>query len=433
MAADRLGNNVRAYRINGTAAATTIAAVSGSPFPTGGTLSNALTLNPSGALLFVTNGNSRNITVYGVNASTGTLTSLGVQAANTMGTSGQLTGIAHYFDPTPAPNPTPVITSLDPNARASGSGAFVLNIIGSGFVGNSQARWNGADRTTTFVNSTRLTMSVSAADVASVGTANITVSSPAPGGGTSNSVSFAIGTSAVTTSAATFIQGSVAPDSIVAAFGQGMAVGIQSAASFELPFLILGTSVQVRDSLGVSRQAPLFFVSPQQINYLIPAATALGDATFTITSGDGKVSVGTINIAAVSLGLFSANASGKGVAAANALRITSANVLIYEDVAMFDMATNQWVPKCFGLGPTGENVFPIMYGTGVRGISTTALTATIDGQSVPVLFSGAHGLYVGLDQINLGAIPRSLSNKGVVDIILKVNGQPANTVQVCIN
>jgi subtilisin len=434
MAADRAGNSVRVDRINGTGAATTVSAVPGSPFVSGGVLTNALTLNPGGTLLFATNGDSRNITSYGVNSSTGALTSLGVQSSNTLGTSGRLTGIAHYFDPIPQQNPVPVIASLEPNARAAGSTAFVLTINGTGFVSGSQAKWNGADRTTSFVNGTRLSVSISAADVTSVGTANITVVNPAPGGGTSNPTAFTIGTLTVTTSAATFEPGgAVAPDSIVAAFGIGLAVGTQSADTFQLPSLILGTSVQIRDSLGVTRQAPLFFVSPQQINYLIPAGTASGEASVTITSGDGKVSAGTVQITPVSLGLFSANANGKGVAAADIVRVTAANVQTFEDVAVFAMAANAWIPRCFSLGPVGENVYPVMYGTGVRGIATSALTATIGGTIIPVTFSGPQGVYVGLDQINLGAIPRGLIGKDVVNVVIRVNGQPANTVQLCIN
>ena len=225
----------------------------------------------------------------------------------------------------------------------------------------------------------------------------------------------------------------MAPDSIVAAFGVGLAVGTQSASTIQLPFLILGTSVQVRDSLGVSRQAGLFFVSPNQVNYLIPLGTALGEGTVTITSGDGKVSAGAIQIASVAFGLFSANSDGKGVAAANVLRVTLANVQTFEDAAMFSMVTNSWVPRCFSLGPVGERVFPVMYGTGVRGAATSSLTATIDGTPVAVLFSGPHGVYSGLDQINLDSIPRTLIGKGVVNVVLRINGQAINTVELCIN
>jgi uncharacterized protein (TIGR03437 family) len=61
------------------------------------------------------------------------------------------------------------------------------------------------------------------------------------------------------------------------------------------------------------------------------------------------------------------------------------------------------------------------------------MTATIGGVSVPVPFAGAQGAYAGLDQINIGPIPRQLIGAGTVDVIVRVNGVPSNTVQICIN
>src|SRR6185295_629608 len=48
------------------------------------------------------------------------------------------------------------------------------------------------NRTTTFVSSTQLTAAIPASDIATVGTANVTVVNPAPGGGTSNALTFTI-------------------------------------------------------------------------------------------------------------------------------------------------------------------------------------------------------------------------------------------------
>ena len=53
-------------------------------------------------------------------------------------------------------------------------------------------RWNGSDRTTTYVNSTQLTASILAADIAAAGTASVTVFNGTPGGGTSNAQTFTI-------------------------------------------------------------------------------------------------------------------------------------------------------------------------------------------------------------------------------------------------
>src|SRR5262245_39385422 len=79
------------------------------------------------------------------------------------------------------------------------------------------------------------------------------------GQGTSNLV--------VTVSAASYDpNGILAPDSIAAAFGTKLATQIASAASQPLPTSLAGTTVKVKDSAGVERLAPLFFVSPGQIN-----------------------------------------------------------------------------------------------------------------------------------------------------------------------
>ena len=89
-------------------------------------------------------------------------------------------------------NPIPTITSISPNNATSGGSAFTLTVNGTNFVNSSKVRWNGSDRTTTYVNSTQLTASITAADIASVGTATVTVFTPTPGGGTSGGVTFTI-------------------------------------------------------------------------------------------------------------------------------------------------------------------------------------------------------------------------------------------------
>lgn len=88
--------------------------------------------------------------------------------------------------------PTPTISGLSPGAVAAGSAAFTLTVNGNGFVPGAVVNWNGSARTTAFVNSGQLTAQITAADVANVGSAQITVVNPAPGGGTSNTLSFTI-------------------------------------------------------------------------------------------------------------------------------------------------------------------------------------------------------------------------------------------------
>ena len=95
LVADRGGNGlVGVYQIAGAGAATTLSAVAGSPFSTGGTSTVALALSPDGSFLLAANANSRNLTTFRVNTSTGGLLSLGIQASNTIGSTGRITGLA---------------------------------------------------------------------------------------------------------------------------------------------------------------------------------------------------------------------------------------------------------------------------------------------------------------------------------------------------
>lgn len=89
-------------------------------------------------------------------------------------------------------NPVPAISNLVPSATEVGSGALVVTIDGSGFVPESVAWFNGSARSTSFVNSTQLQMSLTAGDTSAVGNYPVHVVNAAPGGGTSNTVQFSV-------------------------------------------------------------------------------------------------------------------------------------------------------------------------------------------------------------------------------------------------
>src|SRR5947209_14880976 len=79
-------------------------------------------------------------------------------------------------------NPVPFVNQpLVPMTVVPGSPAFTLTVNGTGFVSGSVVNWNGSPRTTTFVSSSQLTATITAADVVSAGTRSMTVTSPGPG------------------------------------------------------------------------------------------------------------------------------------------------------------------------------------------------------------------------------------------------------------
>ncbi len=70
---------------------------------------------------------------------------------------------------------TPILSTLSPANKIVGSGAFILTVTGAGFASNSVVNWNGAALATTFVSSTSLSASVSAINIATVGTDSVSV------------------------------------------------------------------------------------------------------------------------------------------------------------------------------------------------------------------------------------------------------------------
>jgi YVTN family beta-propeller protein len=89
-------------------------------------------------------------------------------------------------------NPTPTITTISPSNTVAGGAAFTLTINGTNFVADSKVNFGGSAPATTFVNSTQLSVAIPAASIASTGTPAVTVTNPAPGGGTSKAINFTI-------------------------------------------------------------------------------------------------------------------------------------------------------------------------------------------------------------------------------------------------
>ncbi len=233
-------------------------------------------------------------------------------------------------------------------------------------------------------------------------------------------------------SAASYKGDRLATDSIVAAFGTDLATATLGASSTPLPTTLAGTKVVIKDSAGNERNAPLFFVSPNQVNYQIPPDIAAGTATATITSGDGKLSIRTTQISPIAPGLFTADSSGRGIPTAVVLRIKADGSQSYEPVAQFDSVLNKFVALPIVVGPQTDRVFLLLFGTGIRNRGALAdVRAKIGGIDAPVSYAGIQGGFVGLDQVNVG-LPGNLAGRGEVDLLLSVNGKPANAVRISV-
>lgn len=89
-------------------------------------------------------------------------------------------------------NPVPHLRSVNPSSIPEGSSDFQLTLNGQGLTEASTVMWNGTALQTTYTAGSVLTALVPAANLANSGTASVTVINPAPGGGNSNTILFAI-------------------------------------------------------------------------------------------------------------------------------------------------------------------------------------------------------------------------------------------------
>jgi FG-GAP-like repeat/Abnormal spindle-like microcephaly-assoc'd, ASPM-SPD-2-Hydin len=120
----------------------------------------------------------------------------------------------------PQPNPVPLINWLTPPSTPPGGPDVTIAVYGSGFVSNSIVLWNGLDRSTSYVGPDELKAAISSSDIATAGTALVTVLNPAAGGGLSNAASFSVTnpTQAVVLAGGSFLVGDLPDCGVVADF-----------------------------------------------------------------------------------------------------------------------------------------------------------------------------------------------------------------------
>jgi uncharacterized protein (TIGR03437 family) len=242
-------------------------------------------------------------------------------------------------------------------------------------------------------------------------------------------------TPVTTVSAASFEAVPVAPDAIVTSFGVNLATQTAiggdtdpNTSGVQLPTQLGGTSVEIN-----GKRAALFFVSPGQINYVVPSTIATGTATVVIRSGDGTVSNGTVEVVQVAPGIFTANGNGSGVAAAVALRVRANGQQVYETISQWNPSANAYVTKAIDLGPPGETVFLVLYVTGLRYVdNVNNVTVLVGGEQVKPNAVPPAPLLVAVEQINV-PIPRRLLGRGIVNVLVAVTGfntSKATTVEI---
>ncbi len=220
-------------------------------------------------------------------------------------------------------------------------------------------------------------------------------------------------------------------ESIATLFGSNLAAETRTANSLPLPVTLANISIKVRDGAGVERDAPLFFVSPTQINYQIPQGTLPNTtAILSVVRDNEPIAAKEIDVFKVAPAVFTADATGRGAAAGIAVRVKADGSQSFDAIARFDPVQNKVVSIPIDLGPESDQVFLSLFGTGWRFRSSeSAVRVTIGGIEVPVAYVGSQPTLAGMDQINV-RLPRSLAGKGEVDVVVTVDGKATQTVRI---
>ena len=214
---------------------------------------------------------------------------------------------------------------------------------------------------------------------------------------------------------------------IAAGFGSALANETALATQLPLATTLGNRRVLIKDATGIERAAKLLFISPTQINFIMPSGAAAGAAVVRVTdSNNATIKVWVGEIVAASLGIFAANANGRGVPAGQLVRVKPGNVQSVEPLAQFDAATGRFVPLTIDFGPADNELYLVLYGTGFRRLAGLKEYSSLAGE---VTYLGPQPTLEGLDQINL-KLYRELRGRGDTDIAITSGNLISNIIQL---
>lgn len=191
----------------------------------------------------------------------------------------------------------------------------------------------------------------------------------------------------------------VAPGSIAISRGAALAFTTQEAARQPdggFPLRVTGTTVTVN-----GRSAQVFFVSPEQVNFCVPAATEIGLAEVAVTNPDGFISKSTIAIEPVAPGVF--NTNGQGV-------VLNADTLL---AGPFD--------------PSSGTLRLSLFATGIRNAVNASVTAA--GRPLTLESINASPDLPGLDELHV-LVPAAFRGAGTIPLVVHADNRHSNPVEV---
>lgn len=190
------------------------------------------------------------------------------------------------------------------------------------------------------------------------------------------------------------------PGMIMAIFGSTLAPSgaVQPASALPLPVTMAGVSATVN---GV--EAPLYYVSPTQINLQVPWQTAVGSSATLTVNNNGQLASQTFNVAAASPGIFTDQ---------NLVIVPNGSATPGQTTTLY-MAGQGAVTPAVATGSAPSSGTPAPANT----------TVTVGGIQATTSFIGIPSWAVGVTQINF-QVPSGIPT-GAQPVVVYVNGTPS--------
>lgn len=231
---------------------------------------------------------------------------------------------------------------------------------------------------------------------------------------------------AVAANGASFVVMPLAPGSIFSLFGNDIGAAASLATQFPLPETLNGVGVRISVA-GPPRNAQMFYVSPNQLNFLVPLDLLSGGGTLEIVKGAADTIAIPIQVEPLAPALFTANNGAPGPPAGYYMVVRG------EQQHRGDLFTCPENGACIPLpivsSDPAEEVFLILFGTGFRNGYATPPRVRLGDAEVEATFWGAHREFAGLDQINV-KVPRALLGSGTREVSVEHGGKRTNTVMI---
>ena len=205
--------------------------------------------------------------------------------------------------------------------------------------------------------------------------------------------------------------------------GDGLTNGTtQYLTSSVYPDSVAGYQVWVTDSNNVRRAAPLQYISPSQLNFIVPQGTAACPPDGT-TACQASLEVQDASGNVIASGPFTINT------------ISPSLFVSYPDAWVYGWAQNSSgtiIPIWDGtngypsVNVSSGDIYLVLWATGMRFGANFTAKATVAGVNVGVVGIAQSGQYEGIDQIGIGPLPASLAGKGRIPVSIMVGNRPAN-------